>query len=110
MAFFTVANMALNRCVYDTSSSIRRACISAPTFNCATLPLSTTGSVELGLSAITRFVGPIVPALNTYDVPVGPTGVAGKTGSRVCVSVNLNADGNGHQQPLSRHFHQTHFE
>jgi hypothetical protein len=61
--------------------------------------VSTTGSVELGLSAITRFVGPIVPALNTYDVPTGATGVAGKTGSAwgFVFSVDLNADGKGTQ-------------
>src|SRR3954464_13331481 len=43
--------------------------------------ISTTGSVELGLSAITRFVGPVVPAGNEYDVATGATSVSGKTGS-----------------------------
>jgi hypothetical protein len=40
--------------------------------------------IELGLSAITRFVGPIVPtpiASNIYDVATGATTVAGKTGA-----------------------------
>jgi hypothetical protein len=59
--------------------------------------VSTTGSVEIGLSAITRYVGPIVPTLNTYNVPTGATAVLGKTGSAwgFVFSVNLNADGNG---------------
>ena len=59
--------------------------------------VSTTGSVELGLSAITRFVGPVVPTGNEYDVATGATGVSGKTGSAwgFVFSVNLNADGNG---------------
>jgi len=59
--------------------------------------VSTTGSVELGLSAITRFVGPVVPTGNEYDVPTGATSVPGKTGSAwgFVFSVNLNADGNG---------------
>jgi hypothetical protein len=38
--------------------------------------------VELGLSAITRFVGPIVPtSTNVYNVPTGSTSVSGKTGA-----------------------------
>ena len=59
--------------------------------------VSTTGSVELGLSAITRFLGPITPTGNTYNVPTGPTSVSGKSGSAwgFVFSVNLNADGNG---------------
>jgi len=59
--------------------------------------VSTTGSVELGLSAITRFVGPVVPTGDTYDVATGATSVPGKTGSAwgFVFSVNLNADGNG---------------
>src|SRR5450432_1815634 len=59
--------------------------------------VSTTGSVELGLSAITRFVGPVVPTGDTYNVPTGATAVPTKTGSvwGFVFSVNLNADGNG---------------
>ncbi len=59
--------------------------------------VSTTGSVELGLSAITRFVGPVVPTGDTYNVPTGATAVPTKIGSvwGFVFSVNLNADGNG---------------
>jgi hypothetical protein len=59
--------------------------------------VSTKGSVELGLSAITRYVGPVVPTGNEYDVATGATSVPGKTGSAwgFVFSVNLNADGLG---------------
>jgi len=59
--------------------------------------VSTTGSVEIGLSAITRFIGPVTPTGNEYDVATGATSVPGKTGSSwgFVFSVNLNADGNG---------------
>jgi hypothetical protein len=59
--------------------------------------VSTTGSVEIGLSAITRFLGPVTPTGNEYDVATGATSVPGKTGSAwgFVFSVNLNSDGNG---------------
>jgi hypothetical protein len=59
--------------------------------------VSTTGSVELGLSAITRYVGPVVPVGNEYDVATGATVVPLKSGSAwgFVFSVNLNADGSG---------------
>ncbi len=38
--------------------------------------------IELGLGAVTRYVGPIVPAsTNIYNVPTGTTTVASKTGA-----------------------------
>lgn len=51
-----------------------------------------TGSVEIGLSAIQRFIGPITPTGSTYNVNTGPTSVPGKTGSDwgFVFSVNLN--------------------
>jgi hypothetical protein len=54
-----------------------------------------TGSFELGLSAIDRFLGPITPTGSTYSVPTGPTLVPGKTGSEwgFVFSVNNNYDG-----------------
>jgi hypothetical protein len=56
-----------------------------------------TGSVETGLSAIERFVGPITPIGSTYNVSTGATSEVGHTGSDwgFVFSVNLNADGNG---------------
>ena len=54
--------------------------------------------IELGLSAITRFMPPpIVPAsTNVYDVPTGATTVAGHTGSAwgFDFSIDLNPGGN----------------
>src|ERR1700722_10624472 len=54
--------------------------------------------IELGLSAITRFVGPIVPTpttSNIYDVPLGPTTVPGHTGAAwgFDFSINLHPPG-----------------
>src|SRR4249920_3591684 len=37
-------------------------------------------NIEIGLSAIERFLGPITPVGNVYTVPTGPTSVSGKTG------------------------------
>ena len=55
------------------------------------------GNLEIGLSAIERFVGPIVPVGNIYTVPLGPTSVPTKTGANwgFDFSVNLNALGTG---------------
>jgi hypothetical protein len=57
--------------------------------------VDTDHGIELGLSAITRFLGPIVPTGNVYDVPVGATGVSGKTGAAwgFDFSVNLQPTG-----------------
>ncbi len=52
-----------------------------------------SSGIELGLSAITRFVGPIAPTSttsNVYDVPTGATGVAGKTGSAWGFDFSIN--------------------
>ncbi len=59
--------------------------------------VSTAESVEIGLGIVTRYIGPVTPSGNVYNVPTGPTGVAGKTGVNwgFTFSVNLNADGNG---------------
>ncbi len=97
LALLTVASGAQAGVVYDTSLVNPPGVYFGTGNSNSDFAVSTTGSVELGLSAITRFVGPIVPALNTYDVPVGATAVAGKTGSAwgFVFSVNLNADGNG---------------
>ena len=56
-----------------------------------------SGSVEIGLEAIQRYIGPYTPTGSTYDVPTGATTVSGKSGSAwgFTFSVNLNADGNG---------------
>lgn len=55
------------------------------------------GSIETGLSAIERFIGPITPTGSIYDVSTGPTAVPTKTGTDwgFVFSVNLNADGKG---------------
>jgi hypothetical protein len=60
--------------------------------------VDTENGVELGLSAITRYIGPIVPSpsnSNVYDVPLGATTVAGKTGSAwgFDFSINLQPPG-----------------
>jgi hypothetical protein len=54
-----------------------------------------SGSFELGLSAINRFIGPITPTGFTYDVPTGATTVPGKTGAEwgFIFSVNNNYNG-----------------
>jgi hypothetical protein len=43
--------------------------------------VDTENGVEIGLSAITRFLGPITPTGNAYDVSTGDTTVAGHSGS-----------------------------
>lgn len=55
------------------------------------------GSYELGLSAIQRYVGPITPTGNVYNVNTGTTSVPTKTGSDwgFVFSVNLDAGGGG---------------
>ena len=51
-----------------------------------------SGGVELGLEAIERYVGPVTPSGDTYDVATGNTTVAGETGAYwgVVFSVNTN--------------------
>lgn len=55
------------------------------------------GNIEIGLSAIKRFIGPVVPVGNVYNVPTGATTVPTKTGVNwgFDFSVNLNALGTG---------------
>ncbi|MBA2590517.1 MAG: PEP-CTERM sorting domain-containing protein [Alphaproteobacteria bacterium] len=62
-----------------------------------------TGNVELGLSAIERYVGPIVPTGSTYNVSTAATAEPGKTGSDwgFVFSVNINADGTETKHNLS---------
>ena len=62
-----------------------------------------TGSIETGLSAINRFIGPVTPTGSTYFVPTGPTSVPGKTGSEwgFVFSVNLNYNGANPNASLS---------
>jgi PEP-CTERM motif len=59
--------------------------------------VDTENGIELGLSAITRYIGPIAPESNSgvYDVPLGDTAVSGKTGSvwGFDFSVNLQPPG-----------------
>ena len=44
--------------------------------------VGTTEGLELGVSTVTRYVAPVLPTTaNVYDVPLGNTTVAGKTGS-----------------------------
>ena len=63
--------------------------------------VDTSGNTEIGLSAITRFIGPIVPTGNTYDVPTGNTTVAGKTGSTWGVTFSINLQDGGGSLTLS---------
>jgi hypothetical protein len=99
LSLFAVAGGAQAGVVYDTALANPPGVYYGTGNSNSDFAVSTTGSVELGLSAITRFIGPIVPALGTYDVPTGATGVAGKTGSAwgFVFSVDLNADGKGTQ-------------
>jgi len=62
-----------------------------------------TGSIETGLSAIHRFIGPVTPVGSTYFVPTGPTSVPGKTGSEwgFVFSLNLNYNGTNPGASLS---------
>jgi PEP-CTERM motif len=57
--------------------------------------VDTDNGIELGLSAITRYVGPIVPTGNVYEVPLGATAVATKTGADwgFDFSINLQPPG-----------------
>lgn len=62
--------------------------------------VSTDNGIELGLSAITRYVGPITPTptnSNVYDVPTGPTTVPSKTGAAwgFDFSIDLQPGGTG---------------
>jgi hypothetical protein len=58
--------------------------------------------VELGLSAITRFIGPIVPATtNIYDVPTGATTKAGKTGAAWGFDFSIDLNPGGSSSPLT---------
>lgn len=52
-----------------------------------------SGPVELGLEAITRYIGPVTPTGSVYDVPTGTTTVAGKNGADwgFVFSINLHA-------------------
>ncbi len=54
------------------------------------------GNLELGLSAIMRFLGPAPESGDNYYVPARSTTVAGKTGPAwgITFSVNTRADGN----------------
>jgi hypothetical protein len=65
-----------------------------------------SNGIELGLSAITRYVGPIAPTPTTsdvYDVPTGATAVAGKTGAAwgFDFSINLAPGGTSSGRTLS---------
>ena len=55
------------------------------------------GVLELGLSAINRYIGPATEVGDQYYVPTGATTVSGKTGSEwgFDFSVNTRADGTG---------------
>jgi hypothetical protein len=57
--------------------------------------VSDQGGIELGLSAITRFLGPIAPTGSTYNVPTGATTAPGETGAAwgVDFSINLQPPG-----------------
>jgi len=55
--------------------------------------VDTNGSTEIGLSAVTRFIGPIVPSptnSDVYDVPLGNTTVPAETGSAWGVTFSIN--------------------
>jgi hypothetical protein len=56
------------------------------------------GNVQLGLSAITRFIGPIDPGAGSsvYHVATGPTAAAGHTGASWGIDFSINvANGGG---------------
>jgi PEP-CTERM motif len=53
--------------------------------------VDTENGVEIGLSAITRFIGPITPTGNVYDVSTGTTSEPGKTGSTWGVDFSIYA-------------------
>ncbi len=57
---------------------------------------ATDGTTELGLSVITRFLGPIDPGnSDVYTVTTGPTTAAGHTGSSWGVDFSINTQYNG---------------
>jgi hypothetical protein len=53
------------------------------------------GGIQIGLSAITRFLGPIVPTGNVYSAPLGDTTEPGKTGSAWGVDFSINTQPGG---------------
>ena len=60
-----------------------------------TVDTSTDGDIEIGLSAITRFIGPITPTGDVYTVGLGDTTVPGKTGSSWGVTFSINVQAGG---------------
>jgi len=62
-----------------------------------------TGNTETGISAIQRYVGPIVPVGSTYFVSTNATAEPGKFGSDwgITFSVNINVDGTDTKHHLS---------
>lgn len=61
------------------------------------------GNVELGQSAIIRFVGPVDPGVgsNVYNVPTGATSVPTKTGAAWGVDFSINVANGGGTANLS---------
>jgi len=62
------------------------------------ITVDNNNGVQLGESAITRFVGPITPTpsnSNVYDVPLGDTTVAGKTGANWGIFFGVDLTGTG---------------
>ena len=61
------------------------------------------GNVELGQSAIIRYVGPVDPGAgsNIYDVPTGATSVPAKTGAAWGVDFSINVANGGGTANLS---------
>jgi hypothetical protein len=60
-----------------------------------------TNGIEIGLSAIERFIGPDVPTGSTYFVPTGATTVPGKTGPDWGFIFSVNLDYNGSNESPS---------
>jgi hypothetical protein len=52
--------------------------------------VDSNGSVEIGLSAIDRYVGPITPSGNVYDAPLGSPPPPNNTGSAWGVDFSVN--------------------
>jgi len=62
------------------------------------ITVDSNNGVQLGESAITRFVGPIAPTpsnSNVYEVPLGDTMVAGKTGANWGIFFGVDLTGTG---------------
>jgi hypothetical protein len=79
--------------VYNTSLAVPGVYFGNGTSNSG-FTVDTANNVEIGLSAIKRFIGPITPSGNAYTVPLGNSSQGGSAWG-VEFSINLQNGGGG---------------